>query len=263
MTTGWVDLHNHVIPAVDDGARDEAEAVAAVAALRGEGVRTIVATPHVDGSLTRSPDALARRLDELDAGWERLRAAVGPEVTLMRAAEVKLDAPEIDLSDERLRLGGSSAALVEFPHMSVPPRSAMVVSGLRRAGFVPLIAHPERYDGVDPELSVLASWLDAGGLLQVNGASLHGRYGERARAVAREILARGWAHCVASDFHARGNPRIAQARETIESWGGARQASLLFDENPARLLRDEPCEAVPPLTRKIPFRRKLASLLPW
>lgn len=266
MTTAmrWVDLHNHVIPGVDDGARDGPDAVAAVEALMGEGVRTIVATPHLDGSLTRDAGALAKRLAELDAGWTRLKEVVDSQVVeLQRGVEFRLDAPDVDLSDPRLRLGGGPAVLVEFPYFTVPPRSAEVLSGLRRQGYLPLLAHPERYHGLDSQLGVVASWLDAGVALQVNAASLRGRYGKEAQMIAEALLSRGWAHCIASDYHARGEPRVAAARDLLEGRDGAEQARLLFEENPSRLLRGEECLAVEPMRSTGSFRRTLRALLPW
>ena len=260
----WVDLHNHVIPGVDDGARDAAEAREAVAGLAGEGVRSIIATPHFDGSLTREAGELSRRLAELDAGWERLQEAVrGMDVELSRGVELRLDAPDVDVTDARLRLGGGPAILVEFPYFTVPPRSAEVLGGLRRQGYLPLLAHPERYHGLDSGLSVVASWLDAGAALQVNAASFRGRYGKEAQTVAQELVSRGWAHCIGSDYHARGEPRVAAARELLEGWGGEAQARLLFEENPSRLLAGEDCLPVAPLRPTGGFRRALRGMLPW
>ena len=261
---GWVDLHNHVIPGVDDGAADGEAARAAVDALNHEGVQTVVATPHFDGSLTLDRSALTGRLEELDGGWARLLDSAGDHgVDLLRGVELRLDAPEVDLGDARLRLGGGQAVLVEFPYFTVPPRSAQVLAGLRRQGYLPLLAHPERYNGLDRELSVVASWLDAGVFLQVNAASFRGRYGKGAQSIAQELVRRGWAHCIASDFHARGEPRVAGARELIESWGGTDQARLLFEENPSRLLAGEECLVAAPLRPTRSLGRALRGLLPW
>lgn len=267
MSNEWVDLHNHMIPGVDDGARDEAEAVAAVGSLADEGVGTVVATPHVDGSVTLDTDQLRRRMDELDGGWERLTRAIaesdGPAPTLRRGVELKLDVPEVDLSDERLRLGGGSAVLVEFPHMMVPPRSEHALSAIRRTGHIPVLAHPERYHGVDSSLSVMGRWLDVGACLQVNAGALIGRYGESAAATARRLLARGWVHCLASDYHARGEPRLSAVRALLEEWGGEEQARVLFEVNPSRVLSGQEPLAVEPLERPRSFATMLRGLLPW
>ena len=243
----WVDFHNHVIPGVDDGARDVAEGVAGVEALVAEGVDHVVASPHVDGSLTHKPEALGRRLRSIDAAFEHLRTALeersGAPI-LGRGVELKLDVPTVILDDPRLRLAGGRAVLVEFPFMTIPPRSAQALLSIRRAGYLPVLAHPERYNTLSDGLGSVERWLDAGTILQVNAGSLVGRYGSGAQRVAHAILARGWAHAVASDYHSRGSPRLAEARQLVEEWGGSEAAGRLFHENPLRLLRGEECVPV-------------------
>lgn len=245
----WVDFHNHVIPGVDDGAGDVEQARAALAAFGREGVDVVVATPHLNASIALRPEALERRMAELDAGWKRLREGLPQEWAhrVERGAEVMLDVPEPDLSDPRFRLAGSRAVLVEFAYMRVPPRSAETMGALRATGFLPVLAHPERYRGLDTELRTVGRWLEAGAFLQVNAGSLLGRYGKGPERVARTLLERGWVHCLASDYHARGEPGVAEARALLESWGGQDAAHQLFQGNPSRLLRNEACQAVEPL----------------
>lgn len=245
----WVDFHNHVIPGVDDGAGNVEEARAALAAFGREGVDVVVASPHLNASVALRPDELKRRMGELDAGWARLREGLPEEWALRveRGAEVMLDVPRPDLSDPRFRLAGSRSVLVEFAYMRVPPRSAETLEELRQAGYLPVLAHPERYQGMDPNLRVVGQWLAAGAFLQVNVGSLLGRYGRGPQRAARTLLERGWVHCLASDYHAIGEPRVAEVRSLLESWGGAGQAARLFQENPSRLLRSEPCLAVDPV----------------
>ncbi len=133
-----IDLHSHLMPGVDDGAADDDQVRTALETFAAAGVTAAATTPHVRGSLTTDPAAMARRLEELDAAWTRLRElarTVAPDLTLTRGAEVMLDTPAPDLSDPRLRLGGTRFALVELPHMSVPPRSAEVLRNLRDRGL--------------------------------------------------------------------------------------------------------------------------------
>ncbi|HUF52038.1 MAG TPA: CpsB/CapC family capsule biosynthesis tyrosine phosphatase [Longimicrobiales bacterium] len=243
-----VDFHNHVIPAVDDGASDDAEAAAALEALSAHGVVQLVATPHVDGSLTLRPDALRERLTVIDAGWARLSALVARTGALRvrRGAEVMLDTPEPDLSDARLRLDGGRFALVEYPFMTVPPQSVRVIDFLLHAGVTPIIAHPERYAGITPAVTLPAAWRDAGAYLQVNAGSLTGRYGEQPRAHAFALLERGLVDYLCSDYHARGRPAITSARNLLIELNGAEQAALLMSVNPRRMLNGEAPIPVPP-----------------
>lgn len=255
---GVVDLHNHLMPGVDDGATNVEESRAALAAMRESGVTSLVATPHLKGSLTRSPEMLQARLAELDAGWERLQslgASEFPGVSLFRGVELMLDTPSPDLSDPRLRLAGGNFVLMEFPFMTVPPHSAHAISELRMQGWKPVIAHPERYAGLDPRLEIAGEWRRCGGILQVNVGSILGRYGEEARMRALALLERGWVDLMASDYHARGRLMVRSASEKLKELGAEDQARLLLMTNPTRLLAGEDPLPVAPL----PAQRSLWS----
>lgn len=260
-----IDFHSHLVPGVDDGAVDLAQSRTALETLWRQGVRGLVTTPHLIGSLTTRPERLAGFFEMLDPAWESFRElarAEFPALRVERGLEIMLDTPAPDLSDPRARLAGTSFVLVEFPYMTVPPQSASAVSELRARGWHPVIAHPERYGGVDPELRVIDAWRSAGGLLQVNCGSLLGRYGAAALETTRRLLARGWVSYLSSDYHARGRCAIGAAREALAGQGAEEQARLLMEENPARLLDGLPPLEVPPLPeRPEPFwRRLLASL---
>ena len=243
-----IDFHNHLAPGVDDGAADLEQARAALAALSGQGVHTLVTTPHLQGSLTARPERLHARLAELDAGWERLRALAAaefPALRLERGAEVMLDTLTPDLSDPRTRLAGTPFALVEFAHMAVPPNADQPLFHLERNGWTPVLAHPERYGG--PVLAQAEHWRTLGTHLQVNAGSLVGRYGSHAREVAWRLLELGWADYLSSDYHARGRLSLDAARDALTARGGERQAELLLETNSARLLAGDPPLEVPPL----------------
>src|SRR6188508_3129518 len=99
-------FHNHLIPGVDDGAKDAEFSAGALAAYRREGVMQVITTPHFMGSLTRNEEWLAGRLAELDAGWEVLKGIVaadaekfGSPMRVERGVEVMLDVPEPILTD--------------------------------------------------------------------------------------------------------------------------------------------------------------------
>jgi protein-tyrosine phosphatase len=259
---GIVDFHNHIIPDVDDGATDESETKHAISALSREGVTAIIATPHVR-LFAAGQGSVAERLDEIDVGWNRLRECAGEAVPIRRGAELRLDTADPDLADPRLRLGGGRFALVEFPYFAIPPRSSRVLSLIAKRGWTPIVAHPERYSGMDPALDVVREWRESGALLQVNAGSVLGRYGEGAAAIAYALLRHGLVDYIASDYHARGLPRVAEALGVLERSGAAAQAQLLSRTNPARLWRDEMPLAVPPaaleglvLERKRPSGRE-------
>ena len=257
-----IDFHNHLLPGVDDGAADLDESRAALAAMGEQGVDTIVATAHLAASITERTDLLQRRLGGLDAGFDEVRALVTaefPGLKLERGVELMLDSPSPDLSDPRVRLAGTSFVLVEFQGMIVPPHSVQAMSGLVGRGSRPILAHPERYAGLD-DLRLVRDWRAEGAYLQVNTGSLLGRYGARVEKIAWSLLSAGMVDYLSSDYHARGRLTIAEAHERLVRRGAGEQLELLSERNPRRMLADEPPLPVPPLPDTPPFWRRLLRL---
>jgi protein-tyrosine phosphatase len=254
-----IDFHNHLIPGVDDGSADAEQSGRALRAFQAQGVRTVVATPHVSGAATADPEARAARLAELDEGWRALEQAAAelPDMRVLRGAEVMLDTPQPDLSDPRLRLGGTKFVLVEFPFMDVPPNAGPALFALKMAGWTPVLAHPERYGNASDTFADAEEWRRVGALLQLNAGSILGRYGARAQTQAWGLLERGMADYVCSDYHARGTPLVGECRARLEARGARQQAVLLTETNPERLLAGHAPLAVPPLAGPPLWRRLL------
>lgn len=265
MSFPIVDLHTHVLPGVDDGARDLEESISALAALVADSVATVVATPHFRASLQERPERAGRRLELFDAAWELLSEEVEKKavnVRLERACEVKLDAPRVALDDERLRLAGTRFVLVEFAALRLPAFGGNQLGAVAEADLVPVLAHPERYAGIMASLERAEKWRQSGALFQVNGGSLLGRYGGPAEAAAREFLSRGWVDLLASDYHARSEPDVAAVRDWLISMDGGDQiAELVLSTNPARVLAGEPPLEVPPC--EPPDSGRWAGLRRW
>jgi protein-tyrosine phosphatase len=249
---GYTDLHSHLVPGVDDGSRTLEEGRTGLIKLLRSGVRRVVTTPHFDASLTRELALMEERLAEIDRGWESLKAMSSsefPDLELRRGQEVMLDIPDPDLSDPRLFLAETPYVLVEWPGLRVPPSTVPVLARFREAGIKPIIAHPERYRGLDKDMYLPGEWKAEGALLQVNYGSLLGRYGDLPRKRALTLLARGWADLLASDFHGRAHlsPNLLEAKAVLFEAGGGAQFGLLAGMNPTRILRGEDPVRVPPL----------------
>ncbi len=262
--TAHADLHSHLVPGVDDGARTIEDTLDAVRRLTRDGVRKILTTPHLDGSLTLDADRLCARLDEVSVAFDRAAQAVGeafPDVEFRRGHEVMLDVPDVDFSDPRIRLGGTRFILIEWPRLHIPPGTAQVLQRIVGEGYVPIVAHPGRYAGID--LNVAASWRAAGAYFQVNYGSIEGRYGAEARTFAFRLLRRGWVDYFSSDFHARPE-RAIYKREVwrrLTDLGGGDALDYLCMTNPGRVFRGEAPLPVPPLAAERGFWRRLKELL--
>lgn len=264
--TSLVDIHSHLVPGVDDGARHLPGVLAAVERMTLVGIRRIITTPHIDASLTLRPARLQARLDEVTRAWETARDAIReefPEVEYRRGHEVLLDVPEPDFSDVRLRMAGTSFVLVEWPRLQVPPGTARVIRHIRDAGYRPIIAHPERYAGMVQKTELPYTWKEAGATLQVNYGSLVGRYGSDAQTVAWRIVGLGLADYLASDFHGQSRLKIykKEAWAELEERGGHDALDLLCRVNPSRVFENLDPMPVPSVSAPSVLLQRLRGII--
>jgi protein-tyrosine phosphatase len=246
-----VDIHSHLVPEVDDGARSVQAVLDSVERLIGCGIRRIVTTPHLRGSLTLDASALAERLGEVDEAFATAAAALrerAPAFEYLRGHEVMVDEPEVDFSDPRLRMAGTTFVLIEWPRLHVPPGTPRVLQWIRDQGYLPVVAHPERYSGLGENSALVQHWRDAGAFLQVNYGSIVGRYGSAAQAMAFQMLEAGLADYLASDFHGQGSLKIYkdEAWAALERRAPREVLETLCRANPARLIEGlEPLPVLP------------------
>lgn len=255
-----IDFHNHVLPGVDDGAADTTQALKALGRMREAGVQTVIATPHLDASLIRYPDLWQERLSQFEHARATLLAAAPADSRVESGVELKLDDPRPVCDDARVRLAGTDFVLIEFAYMMIPLAAEQAFTHLRQAGLIPVLAHPERYDGLERRLDQVAAWRRAGVYLQVNGPSLLGHYGTRAERCAARLLKEGLVDYIASDYHARGPFAREAWIQALSDEGGAEHAELLCVVNPRRLLAGEPPLPVPRLDRPPTFWARMREV---
>jgi protein-tyrosine phosphatase len=193
-----IDLHSHVLPGLDDGAADVAEALSICRAAAADGIEVLAGTPHVrDDHPTVTPE-------RMEAALAELRAAADGVVRIVGGGEV--DVAELARPLDELRrfaLAGNPAyLLVETPYVGWPLDFGDRLFRLKAAGITPVLAHPERNPEVQARPELLEPLVAAGALVQLTAASLDGRLGRRSAATSRDLLDRSLAHLVASDAHA-------------------------------------------------------------
>ena len=265
-TPTLVDIHSHLVPGVDDGARHLPGVLNAIERMSQVGIGRFITTPHIDASLALTPSRLAARLDEVTQAWQTAHDAIQeefPEVEYHRGHEVLIDLPEPDLTDPRLRLAGTSFVLIEWPRLQVPPGTPRVVRYICDQGHRPIIAHPERYAGMIRKTELAHQWKEAGALLQVNYGSLVGRYGSDAQAVAWRLIEGGQADYLASDFHGQSRLRIykKEAWAKLEERGGEEALDLLCRVNPSRIFHDLEPLTVPPVSAPSSLLQRLRGII--
>lgn len=196
-----VDIHCHLLPGVDDGARDFRETEAMLRIAYREGIRTIFATPHTSEGM---PEEERRRRKELFCQTRELAGRIAEDLQILPGAEVLYTSGVIrELKEGKIpTLNGSGAVLVEFPLYVDFSYIRQAALNLRSAGYRPVLAHVERYPALaDPErLDYLAQ---AGAYLQVNASSVTGKSGWRIRRLVRRLLKERKIHFIGTDAHGR------------------------------------------------------------
>ena len=250
-----VDLHSHILPGIDDGARSFEESVEiAIAAVR-DGTTVMAATPHVRDDFPTAAATMERLVLELN---EILREK-GIELEVLGGAEIAIQNLQAQGADElrRFGLGGNPHyLLVEFPYFGWPLSLETEIWNLKQRGITPVIAHPERNPQVQEATQQMAPLVAAGALVQLTAASVDGRLGRRCRNASHELIAAGNAHLIASDAHWPGLRRAG----TGDAEAALRDAALarwLTHDVPAAIVQDLPIPERPrtkPRARRRLFR---------
>ena len=247
-----IDLHSHLLPAVDDGARTVEQAVAVLGAMAQHGITAICLTPHLTAT-----EAEAGVPAPHEEAFDRLTAAAPEAPALYRGAEIMLDRP-LGLgaaSNPGVRLGGTRYILVEFPRMVAAATVSHALAHVVSMGLIPVLAHPERYSSCSAQ--AVKRWRGLGGVMQVDATTLLSprRRGER----ARRLVSDGLADILAADNH--GDDRmLGVAHAMLCEHGGSEQAELLTVRNPGAILADGLCDTVPPLPFRVSVIERLRRL---
>jgi protein-tyrosine phosphatase len=233
---GFVDLHCHWIPGVDDGAPTLEAGRHMLEGLGALGFETVVATPHMRPGLFDNTRAA------LIGAFERADSALAgradlPE-RLLSCEHFFDDIVFRRLSDgEGLPYPGDAAVLLEFYESDFPPRVEQLLSQLRRGGLTPVIAHPERYRVLWDRPEILDRLLDLGAVALLDSAALVGKYGHRPQRSAELLLERGAYHAACSDAHRPEDvPEVARGMDWIRRRYGESEVTALFREGPLEIL---------------------------
>jgi protein-tyrosine phosphatase len=235
-----VDLHSHIIPRLDDGARTLEDSVEMCRLAAADGIDTMVATPHRFNGVHPDPP-----VDELRNRFHEVQQAVGNSVRLVLGCELHFThqiVEQVCESGEAVPINGGPYLLIEFPHPAIPAGCEKPLYALMSAGFRPIIAHPERNFEVQNRPDRYYNLSELGLLSQVDAGSLLGKFGKKAEATARLLVECNLVHAVSSDTHSprHRRPGLSAARAHVTTLAGAETAHALFDANPRAIVDGAP-----------------------
>ncbi|HEY2216343.1 MAG TPA: CpsB/CapC family capsule biosynthesis tyrosine phosphatase [Solirubrobacteraceae bacterium] len=228
-----IDLHIHVLAAIDDGPRSIDGSLEMARSAVEAGLDTIVATPHVSSRYTNDAETIAGGVAELS---ERLREEQIP-LKLLAGAEVAIThMAEMEPAEiAPLGLGGGEWVLAEPPFTAVITGLEGAIEDLHSAGHRVLLAHPERCPAFHRDPERLTALVRSGVLTSLTSGSLVGQFGQHVRRLALHLLDAGLVHNVASDAHdcVKRPPSIAKE---LRASGRAGLSDWLSEEVPRAIL---------------------------
>ena len=230
------DIHTHVLPGVDDGAQNIETAVQMLKNAVASDVEFLVATPHCNRVAGENNYILP-------AQFEKLRqAAADLPVQLALGAEVYVteDLPLLLRKAVYPTINGSRYLLTEFSAVWHTNAFLPMLKQIIAEGYIPLIAHPERYGAVQESPEIVCSWLDLGCHIQLTAGSLLEKYGRKAKKAATFLLENGMACCVASDAHGMDsrNNNLLEVQSYLSLYYSRQCAKALLWDNPMTICRD-------------------------
>ncbi len=233
-----IDIHCHILPAVDDGADSLETALEMARVAAATGVTDIAATPHFRGVAESF-----EMLPEIERARKALSDAVRAEgigVKLHGGAEI-LCVAETPYLPKHLRLptlGEGKYLLCEFYFDESAYFMSDILSALREDGYIPVVAHPERYDAVQRDPRLLVSWFREGYILQANKGSILGTLGRGAERAADFMLDSGLCHLIAGDAHGLESRTtdMRELRRYVHDYIDGEYGRILLRENPRRIL---------------------------
>lgn len=236
-----IDIHCHLMPSVDDGAKDLEETLAMFENAYTSGVTDIILTPHyIKGTKYEINNEQKEKITNILR--EALRRT-DMDINIYYGNEVYIDNDLVEMIKDKkvATLANSRYVLVELPVNSMDNNAGNVFFNLRSNGYIPIIAHPERYVYFQKHPEKVMDYIKLGCLLQGDYMSLLGKYGKKAEKTLKILLKNGVIKFMSSDIHHSYNDyHIPEAeKRTLKIVKDENIVNKLFVENPESVINDK------------------------
>lgn len=237
---GYIDIHSHILPGVDDGSRSMEQSLEILKKASENGISKIILTPHNKAEHRNvSVEGIHRRLDELQ------KAALDREipVTLYPGTEIFYRDGVVEMLEEGelCTLAGSRYVLVEFLPLEQFAYIRAAIYELVSGGFVPVLAHVERYACMASSMDNVRHAIDRGALIQINASTVTGGMGLKGKQIVKKMLKEHLVHFVATDTHDEGRrgPNMKDCAQYLSKKFGDDYAAEILHDNAQLVIRGE------------------------
>ena len=234
---GMVDIHSHILPAVDDGAKTWEVSVRMCEMAAADGITHLVATPHSNETYRYD----RKQHEEVLA---QLREKVNGAIELSLGCDFHLSFDNIVAAKkdpEQFCIGQTNYLLVEFSDFGVSRQLLRTLEEFLQGGVTPIITHPERNQMMQAKPELVIEMASMGCVIQVTASSFTGFWGRGPKKIAEWLLRQGAVHVLASDAHDpdKRTPILSAGRDAVAAVAGVGVANLLVSGNPQAIVRGE------------------------
>jgi protein-tyrosine phosphatase len=232
-----IDIHCHILPGIDDGAKDLNDSLEMALQAQSQGITRIVASPHhKNGSFDNNFQDILTEVNLLNKELTK----EGIDIEILPGQEVRIYGEmEEDLDVDLLTVNNSGVyMLIEFPSSHLPRYANKLLFDLQLKGIVPIIVHPERNREIMEDPSKLYRLIKEGSLSQVTASSVTGRMGKKIKKFSLDLISHNLAHFIASDSHNTTTRPfdLREAYETVDKELGT-SVRYMLQENPEEMVQ--------------------------
>ncbi len=226
-----IDIHSHILPFVDDGSESVETSLGLLKKAEDTGVTDIILTPHYKFSYKKSPEEIKAVFLELEN--KKKEANIGVNLYLGNEIHYSKNTRKILSENGVLTLNGTKYVLIEFDYFNQSDITEAVY-GLIRDGFVPIVAHVERYAYVS--IADILEIKEMGGLIQVNAGSLVGDCRRKIKKLVKKLFKLSLVDFISSDEHASRKNYFADARAYVTKKFGKEVSDKVFILNAKKII---------------------------
>jgi protein-tyrosine phosphatase len=230
-----IDIHCHILPGVDDGAKSIEDSLLMAGEAAIEGIHTIIATPHLNSQYNNRKELILTKVGELNQALKDAKI----DVTILPGQEPRIYGEILEdfEKDDIQTLNDSQYIFIEFPSNHVPRYTEKLLFDLQVKGLTPIIVHPERNSELIERPEILFRLVEKGALTQVTAASLCGYFGKKIKSFSMQLIESNLTHFIASDAHniSTRSYKMEEAFNLIDSKFGTDYV-YLFQENAELLI---------------------------
>lgn len=228
-----IDLHCHILPCVDDGSCSLEESVKMAKIAESDGIKTVVATPHVCAPL---------RTVDVKSGVAKLQQEIKNNGLNINVVEGSENFHIMEIEDfKNYTLNKTSYVLIEFPHDFLPGHADKFLFELILNGIKPIVAHPERNATILKNPKFLEEFSEMGIVLQLTAGSITGEFGKDVQECSKYILKKRWGKVIATDAHSceYRKPILSKAVNLTAKIIGKKDAEMMVTDFPEMILNGE------------------------